>query len=98
MRSAPSIAELLQLQRLGVTDVNDQKLIADHVLQHPEVLCLVLDGQLEETDLEQCGDFVQGVIRGEELRGVRLVLTFRHSNQIDRQAASHPRLTNTWKF
>ena len=42
-------------------------------MDNPHRVCLILDG-LDESKLSECDEFLQKVIRGEELCGIRLVV------------------------
>ena len=56
----------------------DQAEVIDYICDHPQRVCIVLDG-LDEVSLDDCSDFINNLIRGTGLPGVRLILTSRHS-------------------
>ena len=62
--------------RLGIANVEDKQRVMDFIADHPHRVCLILDG-LDETKLESCSRFVQDILRGEELHGLRVILTSR---------------------
>ena len=62
--------------RLGIANVEDKQGVMDFIADHPHRVCLILDG-LDETKLESCSRFVQDILRGEELHGLRVILTSR---------------------
>ena len=73
-----SIAELLDLQNYGITTEGEQAEVIDFVCNHPESVCIILDG-LDEIKLANCSKFMIDVIRGKELPGINLIITSRHS-------------------
>ena len=87
VRNARNVVELLQLERYGIVNAVEQGEIASFVHANPQRVCITFDG-LDETLLENCSDFVRGIIRGEELRGVRLILTSRHSAEVMKLSAT----------
>ena len=87
VRNARNVVELLQLERYGIVNAVEQGEIASFVHANPQRVCITFDG-LDETLLENCSDFVHGIIRGEELKGVRLILTSRHSVEVMRLSAT----------
>ena len=62
--------------RLGIANVEDKQRLMDFIADHPHRVCLILDG-LDETKLESCSRFVEDILRGEELHGLRVILTSR---------------------
>ncbi|XP_065196637.1 uncharacterized protein LOC135828132 [Sycon ciliatum] len=78
VRNAQCIGDLLNLQNRGITLPVDQAEVIDYICDHPQRVCIVLDG-LDEVSLDDCSDFINNLIRGTELPGVRLILTSRHS-------------------
>ena len=75
VRNAKTVSELFQLS----SHLNsDAELVetSDYIMDYPQHICLILDG-LDETALEKCSPFVQDVILGKELVGIRLILTSR---------------------
>ena len=89
VRHASDIVELLRMRQLGIVDPKQQNEIASYIHANPRRLCLVFDG-LDETVLDDCSDFVRGIICGKELKGVRLILTSRHSKEVIKLALSCP--------
>ena len=89
VRHARNVVDLLQLERYGIVDVEEQKEIASFVHANLKHVCVILDG-LDETVLGDCSDFVRGIIRGEELKGIRLLLTSRHSAEVMKLSVSCP--------
>ena len=78
VRNITSIAELLDLQNYGITKEDEQAKVIDFVCNHPESVCIILDG-LDEIKLADCSKFMIDVIRGKELPGINLIITSRHS-------------------
>ncbi|XP_065196054.1 uncharacterized protein LOC135827493 isoform X1 [Sycon ciliatum] len=76
VKMAKSLSGLLGLEGIGIEDGHDRQVICEYVRAQPDALCLVLDG-LDEINLSECSGFVQGVIQGEELPGVHLIVTSR---------------------
>ena len=62
--------------RLGIANVEDKQCLMDFIADHPHRVCLILDG-LDETKFESCSRFVEDILRGEELHGLRVILTSR---------------------
>ena len=89
IQQASDITELLQFKKLNIVDTNEQMALVRFIRKYPHKLCVILDGA-DEADLDKCSDYIQGVIRGELLKGCCLILTSRHSNQILELSASHP--------
>ncbi|XP_065195920.1 nucleotide-binding oligomerization domain-containing protein 2-like [Sycon ciliatum] len=87
VRNARTVVELLQLERYGIVNAVEQGEIASFVHANPQRFCITFDG-LDETLLDTCSDFVRGIIRGEELKGVRLILTSRHSAEVMKLSAT----------
>ena len=77
---ATCAAELLALRSHDIISDTDQSEICAYVKAHPERVCIILDG-LDETKLDECSPYVQDVIAGKRLPGVRLVITSRHSTE-----------------
>ena len=80
VRQATCAAELLALRSHDIISDTDQSEICAYVKAHPERVCIILDG-LDETKLDECSPYVQDVIAGKRLPGVRLVITSRHSTE-----------------
>ncbi|XP_065190494.1 uncharacterized protein LOC135821355 [Sycon ciliatum] len=78
VRNITSIAELLDLQNYGITLPGEQAEVIDFVCNHPESVCIILDG-LDEIKLADCSKFMNDVICGKELPGINLIITSRHS-------------------
>ena len=87
VRNITSIAELLDLQNHGITKPGEQAEVIDFVCNHPESVCIILDG-LDEIKLADCSKFMIGVIRGKELPGINLIITSRHSAEAMKLAQS----------
>ena len=62
--------------RVGLMNVEDRQSLVDFIVDHPHRICLILDG-LDETQFESCSNYVKDILRGDELHGVRLILTSR---------------------
>ena len=80
VRQATCAAELLALRSHDIISDTDQSEICAYVKLHPERICIILDG-LDETKLDECSSYVQDVIAGNRLPGVRLIITSRHSTE-----------------
>ena len=80
VRQATCAAELLALRSHDIISDADQSEICAYVKAHPERVCIILDG-LDETKLDECSPYVQDVIAGKRLPGVRLIITSRHSTE-----------------
>ena len=65
--------------RVGIVNVEDKQCVTDFIAGHPHCVCLILDG-LDETKLESCSTFVQDILCGKELIGLRMILTSRPCN------------------
>ncbi|XP_065190942.1 protein NLRC3-like [Sycon ciliatum] len=78
VRNITSIAQLLDLQNHGITLPGEQAEVIDFVCNHPESVCIILDG-LDEIKLADCSTFIYNVICGKELPGINLIITSRHS-------------------
>ena len=87
VRHARNVVDLLQLEHYEIVDVEEQKEIASFVHANLKHVCVIVDG-LDETVLGDCSDFVRGIIRGEELKGIRLLLTSRHSAEVMKLAVA----------
>ena len=62
--------------RVGLMSVEDRQSTVDFIADHPHRVYLILDG-LDETKLESCSSFVEDILHGKELKGLRLILTSR---------------------
>eukprot|EP00117_Sycon_ciliatum_P042348 scpid72996/ scgid30823/ len=89
VRRAKNIIELFKLESFGISDHADQKAISDFIYENAQHIGLILDG-LDETRLGECSDFVQNIIRGEELKGINLLLTSRHSSEVAKLSSACP--------
>ncbi|XP_065193486.1 uncharacterized protein LOC135824702 [Sycon ciliatum] len=76
VREATDICALLGVGELGVFTSEERKSIDDFVRQQAHRVCIVLDG-LDEIRLGDCSGFVQDIINGSKVRGMRLVVTSR---------------------
>ena len=77
VREAKSLWDLLESSGLDEPlSKKDRSAIRLHFKAHPQRLCIVFDG-LDETELVKCSGFVQRVINGEELKGIRMIITGR---------------------
>ena len=77
IRSAQDVGGLLGgWVRVGFANVEDKQRVMDFVADHPDRVRLILDG-LDETKFESCSSYVKDILHGEELHGVRLILTSR---------------------
>ena len=74
---------------LGIEIQEERQRIVDYVVDNPHRVCLILDG-LDESKLSECDEFLQKVIRGEELCGIRLVVTSRPCSDVFTLSESHP--------
>ena len=62
--------------RVGLMNEEDRQSLVDFIADHPHRICLILDG-LDEIQFDSCSNYVKDILRGEELHGVRLILTSR---------------------
>ncbi|XP_065194440.1 uncharacterized protein LOC135825748 [Sycon ciliatum] len=76
VRKAKSVCALFGVEELGEFSGEERRVIDDFVRQNPHRVCVLLDG-LDETRVSECSGFVCGVINGEQLDGIRLVVTSR---------------------
>eukprot|EP00117_Sycon_ciliatum_P014225 scpid28271/ scgid14573/ Nucleotide-binding oligomerization domain-containing protein 2; Caspase recruitment domain-containing protein 15 len=81
VQQAKSISDLLSLGHIGMRRPADQYDIEEFVMDNLERVCLILDG-FDETTMEQCSTFIQDIIRGKELVGLKLILTSRPSPEV----------------
>ena len=90
IRRANGVGDLLGgWSSVGIENIDDRQRIVDFVEDHPHRVCLILDG-LDETKFESCSSFVQAVLRGEKLCGIRLVLTSRPCDDVFSLCEAHP--------
>ena len=80
VRQSTGIIELFDLKSHEITDKAEQASIVDFVKKRPERVCLILDG-LDEVNLDDCSTYVQDIIHGEKLPGIRLLVTSRHTKE-----------------
>ena len=79
--SAQNLVQLLRLNDLGITDIDEQAFVAAYIMRHLKRVCLVLYG-MDEVKLQQCSSFVQDILKGKKLRDVNLIVTSRPSSQV----------------
>ena len=80
IRLAKGVRDLLGLDALKMTE-QERQAVEDYVHDNPQRVCLVLDG-LDETGLSHCSQFVSSVIKGENLTGLRLIITSRPCDDV----------------
>ncbi|XP_065194986.1 uncharacterized protein LOC135826286 [Sycon ciliatum] len=76
VRKAKSVCALFGVEELGEFSGEERRVIDDFVRQNPHRVCVLLDG-LDETRISESSGFVCGVLNGEQLEGIRLVVTSR---------------------
>ena len=77
VREAESLWDLLEVAGLDEPlSKKDRNATRAYYKAHPQRLCIVFD-DLDETDLAKCSRYIQGVINGEELKGIRMIITGR---------------------
>ena len=76
VRQAKNVRELLGLESSGVSSVADCLSVEKFLFACPQRVCVILDG-VDEASLTSCSEFMQKVIHGELLQGLRLVITGR---------------------
>ena len=82
VRQARSVCDLMSLTSLPLDLTTDCIHSVDRfVRSQPHRVCLVLDG-IDEAPLSSCSEFMTRVINGEELKGIRLVITGRPCQDI----------------
>ena len=87
---ARGISDLLGgWSNLAMESIEERQRFADFVVDYPHRICLVLDG-LDETSFDSCSDFVKGVLRGDKLPGIRLVLTSRPCDDVFNLCEAYP--------
>ena len=75
--------------RVGLMNVEDRQSLVDFIADHPHRICLILDG-LDETQFESCSNYVKDILRGDELHGVRLILTSRPCDDVFTLCEKYP--------
>eukprot|EP00117_Sycon_ciliatum_P013418 scpid24419/ scgid14090/ Protein NLRC3 len=76
---AQCIEQLLALEMHGVIGERDQRSVLEHVRDYPERVCVILDGLNEVGRLDECSEFINDVITGAAMPGIRLLITSRHT-------------------
>eukprot|EP00117_Sycon_ciliatum_P021767 scpid95694/ scgid18974/ len=76
VRRAANVCDLFGVGELGEFTGEERQAIDDFVREQPHRVCVVLDGLDEASDRKRSG-FVSDIIRGEILRGIRLLVTSR---------------------
>eukprot|EP00117_Sycon_ciliatum_P008941 scpid48145/ scgid3955/ Nucleotide-binding oligomerization domain-containing protein 2; Caspase recruitment domain-containing protein 15 len=76
VRKAKNICALLGVEERGEFTSEERKSIDDFVRRQAHRVCIVLDG-LDEIRLGDCSGFVQDIINGSKVKGLRLVVTSR---------------------
>ena len=86
---AKDLEELLCLKRHGIHRQCDREDILEYISENLACLCIILDG-LDEVDISKCSTFIQDIIKGDDLDGVRLIVTSRPSIPVIELAKEHP--------
>ena len=86
---AKDLEELLCLKRHGVHRQGDREDILEYIDENLDCLCIILDG-LDEVDISKCSTFIQNLIKGDDLDGVRLIVTSRPSIPVIELAKENP--------
>ena len=81
VQRAKSLCDMLGLEKMGEFTSHERASIADFVHQHAHRVCLVLDG-LDEIHMSDCSAFVQDIIKGSAMEGLRLVVTSRPCTEL----------------
>ena len=89
VHSAKDLEELLCLSRHGFHRQSDQEDICEYISENMARVCFILDG-LDEVDLCKCSDFIQGLIQGDEMDGLRLIVTSRPSIPVMELVKANP--------
>eukprot|EP00117_Sycon_ciliatum_P003089 scpid74573/ scgid8032/ Nucleotide-binding oligomerization domain-containing protein 2; Caspase recruitment domain-containing protein 15 len=76
VRKAKNICALLGVEERGEFTSEERKSIDDFVRRQAHRVCIVLDG-LDEIRFGDCSGFVQDIINGSKVKGLRLVVTSR---------------------
>ena len=88
VRGAKTLEDLLPLSHYGIHTQCDQEDLYSYMSGNLHRVCVILDG-LDEVEVSGCSDYVQGIIKGEELDGVRLIVTSRPSMEVLSLAKAH---------
>ena len=88
VRGAKTLEDLLPLSHYGIHAQCDQEDLYSYMSGNLHRVCVILDG-LDEVEVSGCSDYVQGIIKGEELDGVRLIVTSRPSMEVLSLAKAH---------
>ena len=88
VRGAKTLEDLLPLSHYGIHAQSDQEDLYSYMSRNVHRVCVILDG-LDEVEMSGCSDYVQGIIKGEELDGVRLIVTSRPSMEVLSLAKAH---------
>ena len=96
VRGAKTLEDLLPLSHYGIHAQSDQEdlysymsgNLYSYMSGNLHRICVILDG-LDEVEVSGCSDYVQGIIKGEELDGVRLIVTSRPSMEVLSLAKAH---------
>ena len=88
VRGAKTLEDLLPLSHYGIHAQSDQEDLYCYMSRNLHRVCVILDG-LDEVEVSGCSDYVQGIIKGEELDGVRLIVTSRPSMEVLSLAKAH---------
>ena len=86
---ADDLEDLLKLKRHGILRQKDREDILEYVNENLHRVCIVFDG-LDEVNISQSSAFIQDVIKGDDLDGVRLIVTSRPSIPVIELAKKHP--------
>ena len=86
---AKDLKQLLGLSRHDIHRRNDREDILEYVSENLHRVCIIFDG-LDEVDISNCSAFIQDVIKGDDLDGVRLIVTSRPSIPVIELAKEHP--------
>ena len=86
---ADDLEDLLKLKRHSILRQKDREDILEYVNENLHRVCIVFDG-LDEVNISDCSAFIQDVIKGDDLDGVRLIVTSRPSIPVIELAKKHP--------
>ena len=86
---AKDLEELLCLKRHGIVRQADREDILEYIHANLHRVCLILDG-LDEVNISKCSTFIQNLIKGDDLDGIRLIVTSRPSIPVIELAKEHP--------
>ena len=88
VRGAKSFRELLEVAGLDCTEA-ERRAVRSYFKLYPQRLCIVFDG-LDETSRKKCSRFVQRIFEGEELKGIRIIITSRPCPDILSLCSEYP--------